>query len=61
MLFLTIIHLWSIPSAEIKHKKDNSLMVLVPKGEFMMGSTKNTAEPDETPAHITKLDAFYLD
>ena len=61
MLFLIIIHLWSIPSAEIKHKKDNSLMVLVPEGKFMMGSTRNTAEPDETPAHITKLDAFYLD
>ena len=36
-------------------------MVLVPRGEFIMGSTRNAADPDETPAHVTKLDAFYID
>jgi len=37
-------------------------MVLVPEGEFIMGSTRNNAaDPDETPAHVTKLDAFYID
>lgn len=46
---------------EIIHKKDNSLMVLVPEGKFIMGSTRNAADPDETPAHVTKLDAFYID
>ena len=26
-----------------------------------MGSARNAADPDETPAHVTKLDAFYID
>ncbi len=61
MLFLITIHLWSMPASEIIHEKDNSLMVLVPNGKFMMGSTKDIADPDETPIHIIKLDAFYID
>lgn len=36
-------------------------MVLVPEGKFMMGSTKDIADPDERPIHVIKLDAFYID
>src|SRR5215813_11847531 len=34
-------------------------MVLVPAGEFTMGSA--TGDPDERPAHQVYLDAFYID
>jgi formylglycine-generating enzyme required for sulfatase activity len=34
-------------------------MVLVPAGEFMMGSTEGSA--DQKPMHRVSLDAFYLD
>jgi formylglycine-generating enzyme required for sulfatase activity len=39
--------------------KDGAPMVLVPAGEFMMGSTEGDA--DEKPVHRVSLDAFYLD
>jgi hypothetical protein len=39
--------------------KDGAPMVLVPAGEFMMGSTEG--EADEKPVHRVALDAFYLD
>lgn len=34
-------------------------MVLVPAGEFMMGSTDG--DPDEKPAHRIRVDGFYMD
>ena len=34
-------------------------MVLIPDGEFLMGS--NYGDPDETPIHKVYLDAFYID
>ena len=34
-------------------------MVLVPEGEFSMGSSRG--EPDEQPVHLVALDAFYID
>jgi formylglycine-generating enzyme required for sulfatase activity len=34
-------------------------MVLVPAGEFLMGS--ETGEPSEQPEHVVYLDAFYID
>lgn len=34
-------------------------MVLVPEGEFTMGSDRG--EPDEQPVHVVHLDAFYID
>jgi len=39
--------------------KNGSEMVLVPAGEFSMGSEKG--EPDERPVHRVYLDAFYID
>ncbi len=39
--------------------KDGAPMVLIPAGEFLMGSTDGDA--DEKPVHRVSLDAFYLD
>ncbi len=36
-------------------------MVLVPAGEFSMGSTENGTMGDETPVHAVWLDAYYID
>ncbi len=44
--------------------KDRAPMVLVPDGEFMMGSREEddgSARNDEQPAHRVFLDAFYID
>lgn len=40
-------------------KKDGAEMVLVPAGEFQMGS--NRGDIDERPVHTVYLDAFYID
>jgi formylglycine-generating enzyme required for sulfatase activity len=39
--------------------KDGLKMLLIPAGDFMMGSTEGLA--DEEPVHHVSLDAFYLD
>ena len=39
--------------------KDGAKMLLIPAGDFMMGSTEG--DEDEKPAHRVSLDAFYLD
>jgi len=44
---------------EVKIGKDGAPMVLIPAGEFQMGSDEG--EPDETPVHTIYLDAFYMD
>jgi formylglycine-generating enzyme required for sulfatase activity len=36
-------------------------MVLIPAGEFMMGSPPGEGEADEHPQHRVSLDAFYID
>ena len=36
-------------------------MVLIPEGEFKMGSNDGGADPDEQPVHTIHLDAFYID
>ncbi|MDH4080878.1 MAG: SUMF1/EgtB/PvdO family nonheme iron enzyme [Nitrospira sp.] len=43
--------------------KDGAPMVLIPAGEFMMGSRDNdeSAQNDERPAHPVYLDAFSID
>ena len=35
--------------------------VLIPAGEFQMGSEDEEADPDEQPIHTVYLDAFYID
>ena len=46
-----------------KTGKDGALMVLVPAGEFMMGSREDdkSARLGDRPAHPVYLDAFYID
>jgi sulfatase modifying factor 1 len=39
--------------------RDSAPMVLIPAGEFQMGS--NGGEDDEKPVHMVYLDAFYID
>ena len=35
--------------------------VLIPAGEFAMGSPEGEGQPDERPAHNVYLDAYYID
>ncbi len=39
--------------------RDGSIMVLIPKGEFLMGS--DDSDYDEKPAHKVFIDDFYID
>ena len=41
--------------------KDGAEMVLIPAGEFQMGSNHSEAFDDEKPVHTVYVDAFYLD
>jgi sulfatase modifying factor 1 len=36
-------------------------MVLIPGGEFLMGSDKALSRPDERPVHQVKVDPFWMD
>ena len=36
-------------------------MVLIPAGEFLMGSNRSEASNDEKPVHTVYVDAFYMD
>ena len=38
-----------------------SPMVLIPAGEFIMGSEAENGREDERPAHRVRLDAYYID
>ena len=40
---------------------DGTEMVLIPAGEFLMGSNDAGADDDEKPIHSVYLDAFYMD
>ncbi|MDE3036030.1 MAG: SUMF1/EgtB/PvdO family nonheme iron enzyme, partial [Nitrospirota bacterium] len=40
---------------------DGAPLVLIPAGEFDMGSGDHEGEPDERPKHRVQLDAYYLD
>jgi len=43
---------------EVTWEKDGSIMVLVPEGEFTMGSNESD---DEKPPHKVYIDAYYID
>ena len=58
---------------EIIHEKDGSVMVLIPAGDFIMGSSDEQVEryvkqfnwdynwyEDERPEHTVYLDAYYI-
>jgi formylglycine-generating enzyme required for sulfatase activity len=41
--------------------RDGMVMVYVPAGEFLMGSSENVGSADEHPQHVVFLDAFWMD
>lgn len=47
------------PSYDVVFGQDSAEMVLIPAGEFLMGS--NTGETDESPIHSVYIDGFYMD
>lgn len=51
--------LWRQPVA--LHFNDTDTMVLIPAGDFEMGSNDKEAKDDEKPVHTVYLDAFYID
>lgn len=48
------------PPAELVGK-DGAKMVLIPTGDFQMGSNDSDAQDDEQPVHTVYVDAFYMD
>ena len=50
----------SNPNEEVK-KPSLENMVLIPAGEFLMGSSEDEGAFDEHPQHKVYLDAFYID
>ena len=43
------------------HFNDMDTMVLIPAGDFEMGSNDSEADDNEKPVHTVYLDAFYID
>ena len=41
--------------------RDGAEMVLIPAGEFQMGSNDSNADDDEKPVHTVYVDGFYMD
>jgi len=50
----------SPPSSSISGDNPSG-MILIPGGEFNMGSSHKEAKPDEKPVHRVRVDAFYID
>ena len=53
-----------LKSAELPKEiigKDGVKMVLIPAGEFLMGSPEGEGRPQEHPRHKIYLDAYYID
>jgi formylglycine-generating enzyme required for sulfatase activity len=52
-----------VPGATRASEKDGMVMVYIPGGQFMMGSSEEDpdAEKDEKPQHEVRLDAFWID
>jgi hypothetical protein len=46
---------------QIKIGEDGAPMVLIPAGEFQMGSNDKDSDPNERPLHSVYVDAFYID
>ena len=52
---------WDIATITVDSPQAPPGMVLVPAGEFTMGSTENGTMSDETPVHQVWLDSYYID
>ncbi len=49
------------PVTQMRHALDGALYIYVPSGEFVMGSTVETAaSPREEPAHVVSVEGFWL-
>lgn len=48
-------------SSVMVSEKDGMEMVLVPAGEFLMGSPEGHGDENERPEHTVYLDAYYID
>lgn len=44
-----------------KREISDNEMVLIPKGEYLMGGNNEQADPDEFPKHTVKVDQFWMD
>ena len=51
----------SLPPLRGRSEKDGAEMVLIPAGEFQMGSPDGEGRDAEHPQHTVYLDAFYID
>jgi eukaryotic-like serine/threonine-protein kinase len=49
----------STPLPLVMKDKSNKEMILIPAGEFIMGS--DNGDPNEKPSHIVYLDTYYID
>jgi len=56
---LTYISTYKQGYKEFRNERDGSVMVLIPAGEFTMGSDEGGS--DEKPKHDVYLDAYYID
>ena len=53
-----------VPESELEPAPEPIIpdgMVLIPEGEFQMGSNDGDADNDEQPVHTVHLDTFYID
>ena len=51
----------TLPTDLPVEEKSPEGMVLIPAGQFQMGSNDEDAQNDEQPVHTVHLDAFYMD
>lgn len=59
LISLIIMFLFKVTGAKDKISSLPNEMILIPEGQFIMGSNKRF--PDEGPMHIVYIDKFYLD
>jgi len=60
IFLLTVIFVNVVAPGAVAQER-GSAMVLIPEGEFIMGSEGEGARKDERPAHPVYLDAYYID
>ncbi len=61
IIFLLVVNFACVKVAGAVAEERGSEMVLIPSGEFIMGSPESLGRKDERPAHPVYLDAYYMD